>query len=290
MESILNINIKDYQLINLDDVYKLKDIPYSLYAIISVDRMYFREPISFDDHININFSDIYHRHQCNMNVYSSVDKLELDIISNYPCDAMTLNGNRFVASDTYVMNNKHERELKIEYIGISEKNKVCDRLSSHSTLQKIMAINMANHTNRDLYLILFNPAHFDIRTYGIDDFKDANSDSLDVVSDEAIEHFMEMFGVSYKNTDKVVALLEASLINIFKPEFNLEYKNSNSDKMFQTLEELYCHKFDKSIINIMLKEEDRGEKVVLYTDNERIELSQNNLYTVSMECPFKLIK
>ena len=60
--------------------------------------------------------------------------------------------------------------------------------------------------------------------------------------------------------------------------------------MFQTLEELYCHKFDKSIINIMLKEEDRGEKVVLYTDNKRIELSQNNLYTVSMECPFKLIK
>lgn len=105
-----------------------------------------------------------------------------------------------------------------------------------------MAINMTNHTGKDLYLLLFNPDHFDIRTYGVDDFKDESAN----VSQAAMDRFIEMFGVSFENTDKVVALLEASLINIFKPEYNSEYKNSSSTKMFQTLDELYRHGFEKA--------------------------------------------
>ena len=44
MDSILQISIRDYKLINLDEVYKLTDIQYSLYAILSVNRMYFEKP------------------------------------------------------------------------------------------------------------------------------------------------------------------------------------------------------------------------------------------------------
>ena len=65
-------------------------------------------------------------------------------MSNYPCDALWINYDRIIASDTYVINKKFEREFRIEYFGISEKKLVCDRLSKHSTLQKIMAIKKDN--------------------------------------------------------------------------------------------------------------------------------------------------
>lgn len=284
MDSILQISIRDYKLINLDEVYKLTDIQYSLYAILSVNRMYFEKPTSDGERVNIKFSDIYNKHQCDLELIPKEEKVEFDFLSNYPCDALWINDDRIIASDTYVINKKFEREFRIEYIGISEKNLVCDRLSKHSTLQKIMAINMTNHTGKDLYLLLFNPDHFDIRTYGVDDFKDESAN----VSQAAMDRFIEMFGVSFENTDKVVALLEASLINIFKPEYNSEYKNSSSTKMFQTLDELYRHGFEKSVISIIAKEKDRGEKITFYTDELKVEQEEKNQFTSSMICPFKL--
>ena len=284
MDSILRISIRDYKLINLDEVYKLTDIQYSLYAILSVNRMYFEKPTSDGERVNIKFSDIYNKHQCDLELIPKEEKVEFNFLSNYPCEDLWINDDRIIASDTYVINKKFEREFRIEYIGISEKNLACDRLSEHSTLQKIMAINMANHTGKDLYLLLFNPDHFDIRTYGVDDFKDESAN----VSQAAMDRFNEMFGVSFENTDKVVALLEASLINIFKPEYNSEYKNSSSTKMFQTLDELYRHGFDKSAISIIAKEKDRGEKITFYTNELKVELEEKNQFTSNMICPFKL--
>lgn len=58
MDSILQISIRDYKLINLDEVYELTDIQYSLYAILSVNRMYFEKPTSDGERVNIKFSDI----------------------------------------------------------------------------------------------------------------------------------------------------------------------------------------------------------------------------------------
>lgn len=61
------------------------------------------------------------------------EKVEFDFLSNYPCDALWINDDRIIASDTYVINKKFEREFRIEYIGIC-----IDKKSLFPELDKII--------------------------------------------------------------------------------------------------------------------------------------------------------
>lgn len=111
-------------------------------------------------------------------------------------------------------------EFKIEYIGQSfgqnggRNSKT--RLENHNTLQKILAENAAKFKPNEIYLMLMNTEYIEI------------SNKLELCNGRSLEgSALVCFDdvSSNKSTGKFLNLIEAFLINYFKPEYNRVFVN-----------------------------------------------------------------
>lgn len=285
MDKTLIVNIFDYHLIKLEDIYKYKNLNYSMYAILSFDRMYFDKPKAYEDHIEVDYGTEVKRGIGYISLEPNDDSNKQDILlsSKYPQDVLHINDEEpgIIASDLYAFANENP-SFEIEYIGISKANTACIRLSNHTTLQKILIDNQSKHLNKDLYILLFNEKHMEIKEVKVE------QDNDEISEEEAAEEFMKQFDEVYEDIDVVTALTEAILINQLKPKYNIEYMNSKQNTMFSTLKTLYHYSFDKGVINLCLKESDFRKNITLSTSSGVLKFNDENHYRQSVECPFCL--
>lgn len=285
MDKTLIVNIFDYHLIKLEDIYNYKNLNYSMYAILSFNRIYFDKPKAYEDHIEVDYGTELKKGIGFIPLEPNDDSNQQDILlsSKYPQDVLHINDEEsgIIASDLYAF--KYENpSFEIEYIGISKANTACTRLSSHTTLQKILIDNQSKHLNKDLYILLFNENHVEIEEVKV------QQDNDEVLEEEAAEEFMKQFDEVYEDIDVVTALTEAILINHLKPKYNIEYMNSKPNTMFSTLKTLYHYSFDKGVIKLSLKESDFGKNITLSTSSRVLKFNDENHYMQFIQCPFCL--
>ncbi len=152
------------------------------------------------------------------------------------------------------------RDLEILYVGMSYakgKRSAQDRLSSHSTLQKILAdINFESPEMETLIIMVefLQPKTAFVFYPGEEDVVDQDNQSV--------------LSVLKKQNDKItkeleIMLIEASLIKYFSPKYNNKYKNKFPTRNQKILTELYAMNFGGLSVNLNTKD----VNVRLYSGN-----------------------
>lgn len=118
------------------------------------------------------------------------------------------------------------RDLEVLYVGqaLGRKNvrSAIDRLLNHSILQRILAESITYGSQDEILLLLYNFEHQKL-------FVSTGGDLTlepQINPDEDFAHFLNMKNISFTRQE-VVSLVEAALINYFKPFYNTLLKNTS---------------------------------------------------------------
>ena len=271
----LFMKLQDYTVLKPSQVFDSNLLKNKMYAIVSVEKMFFKKP-----EVDINTGEVVFyikKGNKTCSLTGELDEGTHEMKSTFPCDRMDIDGETVAASAFYCSSGQFDNDYRIEYIGISDKSAI-ERLSNgHKTLSEILAIFNDRITDRDLYVILFNVVHFEMKV--IDPNNNPSIDEADIE---------QLLYEVYDDEYVVMSLCEACLINIFKPEYNSEYKTTPSNYKFKTLETLYNYGYDTAFIMARIDIPETNHKITLYTDTLSITFEEANGYTVGKECPFIL--
>ena len=150
-------------------------------------------------------------------------------------------------------------KLKVEYIGQAYGNSArnaFDRLKNHSTFQKILAENIYNHPNLEVFISLMEFQEPRLITY----MDGAGVDNYD--NKKESKRFRNIVEKPLSKKEQV-NLIEAGLIRYFQPHFNTNLKQN-----FPSVKQLMLFKLsdlDISGLIVELYESDLGFKI--YSDS-----------------------
>ncbi|MEJ7808158.1 MAG: hypothetical protein WKG03_19825 [Telluria sp.] len=184
-----------------------------------------------------------------------------DIISapSSGCDVRIADSNgrhQFVPAHVLVAKSRHdlgkETSLEVLYVGQGFGKKgerlATDRLSAHSTLQRIMAETMLEKPSDEILLLLFRYEHSRNILSTAGDMSVEPSAS----SQDEREHMLKS-GALHLDRRTRIMLAEATLINYFMPKFNIMHKDSfqpSNTKKLKTLKSLFAHDLTGLIVEI----------------------------------------
>ncbi|MCL6241140.1 hypothetical protein [Acinetobacter amyesii] len=152
--------------------------------------------------------------------------------------------------------------LEVLYIGQSigakKSRTAIDRLKHHSTLQRILCDTMMDFPTDDIILLLYK---FESTKSIMSTASNNMMSDVSASSDEELNHFMSMGTRNVPRKTKI-NLVEAALINYFKPKYNFMHKDSfnpNNMKKLKTLKELF--KLDLSGLIVEINTNSLGAKL-----------------------------
>jgi len=141
--------------------------------------------------------------------------------------------------------------LEVIYIGQafgqSGERTAIERLSSHSTLQKILADISANQPHMEVLLCLYS---FGFHRFIINMDGTSNTETTD---NEDKEHTMSALDSNFKRSMRI-SLAEAAFIRYFEPEYNKVYKTGFPHKRLKMLKKLYEFDFGALIAEASIEE------------------------------------
>ncbi len=243
---------------------------YHLYAILLQDKMFLditsimktKEALSFTIFSLSNGAKKHFPIQ-NIVLHSEIDHTKVNIISEYPhdrlsfqvCDKDFLHFNDTLKDDILSISDLYsivaydmgfEILYKILYIGQSygkdgERNAV-DRLSNHSTLQKILAKSQSDYSQHYIKILLMEPAPILGMSF------DGISKNYKASSEEDDEH-MKAVITTEKKEKQIVNITEAALVNYFKPEYNATFKENFPCDTHSS----YCQYYDLDFNSITIE-------------------------------------
>lgn len=151
-------------------------------------------------------------------------------------------------------------ELEVLYVGqafgAEGKRSAVDRLSSHSTLQKILADVAAKSPNYEVWLVLYQ---FEYSQY----YLNMNGTVVPTMDNDAdTEHYMEVLKAKIKRSSEI-ALAEAGLIRYFDPPYNKVFTKSFPKRSQKLLKKVY--KLDLAGLIVEVNIEDIGLR--LFSEN-----------------------
>lgn len=234
----------EFEEADLKDYFEAERPAY-LYCILSKNRVSINhESISFtNNHINTEFI-IHNKNELIREQllfeHDYEDLLDVKIVSEYPYNefnivdelgSILLGGKTayFPEHENFYgqVKNKDFLDYEILYIGqsvLSANNvPVLERICKHETFQKILEEYNKSHPDKELFSLFFS-------------FKqDALLDIPEEVSEEERTNFVESFKKNYLNSaikevKQNVTLLEATLINYFKPKYNDKFVDHSPSK------------------------------------------------------------
>jgi len=181
---------------------------------------------------------------------------------------------------TYAKSLIEKQEFEVLYFGQAygkEGDRTAfNRLSSHSTLQKILTDCQTKYPNKHIYLLLLEITPITISTFnGI-------SKSFQKSEDESEEHMQTVLSTPLAE-QQIINISEAALINYFKPEYNTNFVENFPDKNHKGYMQYY--NLDYNCITFELDLEfDTTPWIQLYSKYNRIDTSwdfiQYNLHNI----------
>lgn len=240
------VTINNYDLIQVSDIknYSANFNPH-LYFILGVPRWYFKKARScFFDRTKVKYTVISEDGTEYSNTFRLVDKkgnllkinkLEISRDSLF----LTINGTEKYSATNIMLNNKNFiPAFKILYIGQAKGNDfnrfAQDRLKSHSTLQNILSQIIDSRIIYDIKVLLLSTSEVKIATT-------MDSGKFATISAEEI--------LDFPDESSHINLVEAKLINYFKPEFNEKFKNWYvPEEHHKSYDDYYKMKFNSMVI------------------------------------------
>lgn len=256
----------EFDVIIHDDFFE-KNNPCNIYFICQRPKV-FVEPESFqynEESITIDFliqqkNDKLRKTVVIENPYHDA---EYQLKSNYPFNYFEIideNESRiFAIKSSYFLdlfkdelNINHLFDLEVLYIGksnfeFSEVSSV-KRLISHSTLQRIYLDQHQHSPDKETFCLLANfKTQGYIGMHGGDDYYSEVSEEIERV---------QKFDNHFKNLDYLhtVSLIEAGLINYFKPKYNTHFKETFLDKTHKSYDFFLKNDFNGMILEIDLSD------------------------------------
>ena len=240
------VTINNYDLIQVSDIknYSANFNPH-LYFILGVSRWYFKKVRSyFFDRTKVKYTVISEDGTKYSNTFQpkdkkgnllKINKLEISRDTLF----LTINGTeKFSATDIMLRNKIFKPAFKILYIGQAKGNDfnrfAQDRLKSHSTLQYILSQMVDSKIVYDIRLLLLSTSEEKITTT-------MDSGEFAKISVDEI--------LDFPDESNHINLVEAKLINYFKPEFNEKFKNGNvPEERHKSYDDYYKKKFNSMVI------------------------------------------
>ncbi len=161
-----------------------------------------------------------------------------------------------IPAHVLIANSRHSlgrnTNLEVLYIGQgygqTGKRLAIDRLSKHSTLQRILAESAEQNPHDEILLLMFRYEHSNniISTAG--DFSVEPTAS----QEEEVQHLMKVRDIRLDRKTRIT-LAEAALINHFKPKYNIMHKDSfrtENSKKLKTLKKLFSLDLTGLIVEI----------------------------------------
>jgi len=272
-EFALNIYSEEPAMLAPADLVKIKDEPQESKDRLKNCNIYFilkRPRISFvPDSLAINNNSLTGK--ISQHLDSSANEYEFKLngdlpnniasveISKYPHTKLIIkhkNNNETVIPFSYLYRNMEidapELEnLEVVYVGQafgqSGERTAVERLSSHSTLQKILADISANQPNMEVLLCLYS---FGFHRFIIN--MDGTS-TAETTDEEDKEHYMSTLNSNFKRGMRI-SLAEAAFIRYFEPEYNKVYKTGFPHKRLKMLKKLYDYDFGALIAEASIEE------------------------------------
>jgi len=144
-------------------------------------------------------------------------------------------------------------DLEVIYVGqaygAAGTRNAIDRLSSHSTLQKILANLATDQPNYEIMLLLY-PFEFHRLILNMDG---RTIPQIDGPEDQA--HAQHVFNARFKRNMRI-SVAEAALIKYFQPKFNEIYKSNFPSNNQKILEKVYD--LDVAALGVEINSEDIG--------------------------------
>lgn len=240
------VTINNYDLIQVSDIknYSANFNPH-LYFILGVSRWYFKKVRSyFFDRTKVKYTVISEDGIKYSNTFRledkkgnllKINKLEISRDSLF----LTINGTEKYSATNIMLNNKNFiPAFKILYIGQAKGNDfnrfAQDRLKSHSTLQNILSQIIDSRIIYDIKVLLLSTSEVKIATT-------MDSGKFATISAEEI--------LDFPDETSHINLVEAKLINYFKPEFNEKFKNWYvPEEHHKSYDDYYKKKFNSMVI------------------------------------------
>jgi hypothetical protein len=122
-----------------------------------------------------------------------------------------------------------------------------ERLTSHSTLQKILAETAANEPHKEVLLLLYS---FDFHRFF---FTMDGRDKAQIDGDDDRKHWQQAMAADFKRGMRI-SLAEAALIRHFEPHYNKVFKTGFPNQRLRILEKMYSLDFAALVVEASVEE------------------------------------
>ncbi|PNQ84108.1 hypothetical protein C1T20_19265 [Paenibacillus polymyxa] len=202
--------------------------------------------------------DFYRNNKQSMNLSES----EFKGLFSMPLDAQIL-------LNRHLNENWISLEMEVLYIGQSfgtDGQRIAqDRLSAHSTLQKILTDFHSKYPDRRIYLLLLEMTPLLNASF------DGLSKEYMVSDEEDQEHFEKVLN-NLPIEEQVINITEAAMINYFKPYYNTNFIENFPSSKHKGYKQYFD--LDYNCVSVELDLEfDNMPNIELYTDSNRIRSS-----------------
>lgn len=262
---------------------------YHIYGILSCPKMYFKHDKTYINAEGIHiclFCPTENNKEYVLPIWELPDDIDYSNVKielTYPYNSMTVtieNSNVINKSITlpaqdlfemfaYSLVNK--REFEVLYIGQAYgqhgERTAFNRLSSHSTLQKILTDCQSKYSDRHIYILLleFTPV--------LNMVLDGLSKKYTMSEAESDKHMNDVLS-NLPEEQQIINITEASIINFFKPEYNINFIENFPNKSHKGYKQYFDLDYNCLTVEIDL-EFDNSPTIQLYSPHNRINSSHD---------------
>lgn len=280
---------------NLDKLEESGDMhDYHIYSILSYPQVYFNMENTFitKNGIQITLFEVCDGNEIKYNlpiwnIDTEIDYSKIELTSNYPhtnlcveikdTDFLKMHPDYVSSINIYAQDLfsifanelKAKNEYEVLYVGQAYgrngERTAITRLTSHSTLQKILADCQSRYADKHIYVLLLEiSANLNMSFDGI-----TKKYSM---SEENDNIHMEKVLSDLPKEQQVVNITEAALINYFKPIYNINFVENFPDIKHKGYKQYFDLDYNCLTVELDL-EFDRFPVIQLYTKTNRINSS-----------------
>jgi hypothetical protein len=257
--------------------------------------MFFRKEKTYSDRMGIHICLFSSKNDIEMEytlppweIHNDLDYSKVNLMTTYPYISLQIeiNDNVFLEShdeftnrcqtlyahELFIIFSEHlvsKQEFEVLYIGQSygkrgERSAII-RLSSHSTLQKILMDCQAKYSDKHIYLLLLEITT--LLNMSFDGISKKYTKSID----ESDGHMMDVLH-NLPEEQQVVNISEAALIHYFKPEYNRNFVGNFPSEYHKGYKQYFDLDYNQFTFEMDL-EFNNSAHIQLYSANNRINSS-----------------
>lgn len=277
----------------LSELEKINDgHKYHIYSILAYQQIYFKKDKTYTSEkgIHITLFEVCDGNEIEYElpiweIDTNIDYSKVELNSNYPHTSMhvEIKDVEFLKKhpeyieplvviqaqdlfNIFAANLKSVNEYEVLYVGQAYGSRgertALTRLSSHSTLQKILTDCQSKYADKHIYILLLEMSTKLNMSF------DGLTKKYSVSEDKDIAHMNKVLS-DLPREQQVINITEAALINYFKPMYNVNFVENFPDIKHRGYKQYFDLDYNCLVVELDL-EFDNAPIIQLYTSSNRI--------------------